>query len=328
MRQAWLAALFALHLPLAAYTPIARAENRAATDALAWLERIHAATKKLSYSGVFIYQQGAQWETSRIARSVPATGLPQERMMALDGSPREIIRANDEVRCYLPGANTIKVERMASERTLLPIVPTSVRGIAEHYTITRGESVRIAGFECQAIELAPKDKLRYGHKFWVDVGSGMVLKAQTLDAANRVIEQFMFTQLRIGPVAKRDLETRLNTKGWRIEQSGAVPANLAEAGWSLERTPPGFRKLTEIRRSFASSGEAGQIVLSDGLAAVSLFIERLRDEHANAPLGWSHQGAVNIFTLKMNDHLVTAVGEVPAQAVQTIAESLRYRRVP
>lgn len=325
MRQAWVVALFALQVPFAAYAPLARSQG-AGNDALGWLERIYSATKTLSYSGTFIYQQGTNWETSRIARQVATNGAPQERVVALDGSPREIIRTADEVRCYLPGANTIKVERMAAERTLLPIVPTAIRGLAEHYNVTRGETVRIAGFECQSIELTPKDKLRYGHRFWVDIASGMVLKAQTLDTSNQVVEQFMFTQLRIGSVPRRELETRLNSKGWKVEHSGATPANLAEAGWSLERMPPGFRKLTEMRRTFSTAGEAGQIVLSDGLAAVSLFIERLREDHAATPLGRSHQGAVNIFTLKLADHLVTAVGEVPPDAVQTIAQSLRYRR--
>jgi len=51
-----------------------RAEGDAATaasaDAQRWLQRIHQATRKLSFSGVMVYQRAEHSETSRIARLV------------------------------------------------------------------------------------------------------------------------------------------------------------------------------------------------------------------------------------------------------------------
>jgi sigma-E factor negative regulatory protein RseB len=43
-------------------------------EALAWLRKIHDATKKLSYSGTFVYQNASRSETSRITRYVGASG--------------------------------------------------------------------------------------------------------------------------------------------------------------------------------------------------------------------------------------------------------------
>src|SRR2546430_1915470 len=37
-------------------------------ETLAWLRKMHEASQKLSYSGTFVYQQGARSETSRITR--------------------------------------------------------------------------------------------------------------------------------------------------------------------------------------------------------------------------------------------------------------------
>ena len=313
-----------MQLPLVGLSSASRAAEGAGSqaEAIELLQRIFNATKRLSYSGTFIYRQGEISETSRIARLVPASGVPEERIEALDGSPREIHRVNDEVRCYLPTTKTIKVEQIAADRTLLPIAPTRVADLAEHYEITKGAPERIAGYECQSIELKPRDKLRYGHRLWADPVTGMVLKAQTTDGAS-LIEQFVFTQLRIGPFPRRELESHLNTAQWKVERSGGVAADLSASGWSIEEMPAGFRKLAEMKRSFPANSEVGQIVLSDGLAAVSVFIERLRE---GVPTGASRQGAINVFSRRVNnEYLITAVGELPPAGVQAIAAALRYR---
>ena len=86
--------------------PVSAAIAQTEPSALQWLQRIYAATQKLSYTGTFVYQQGQQVETSRIIHIVEASG-PRERLETLDGIPREIIRTGDEVVCYLPASMTI-----------------------------------------------------------------------------------------------------------------------------------------------------------------------------------------------------------------------------
>ena len=39
----------------------------------------------------------------------------------------------------------------------------------------------------------------------------------------------------------------------------------------------------------------------------------------------SHQGAVNIYTRTVSDHMVTVLGEAPAATVMQIANSLEFR---
>ena len=87
-----------------------------------WLQRIYSATQKLSYTGTFVYYHDDQVETSRITRLVDASG-PVEKLEALDGMPREVIRKGDEVVCYLPATMTVKVDNLPGLKSLPAIRP-------------------------------------------------------------------------------------------------------------------------------------------------------------------------------------------------------------
>ncbi|HLB15965.1 MAG TPA: MucB/RseB C-terminal domain-containing protein [Burkholderiales bacterium] len=296
-------------------------------DAISWLQRIYRSTERLSYTGTFVYQQGEQVESSRITRIVDASGV-HERLEALDGTPREIVRVNEEVKCYLPQTMTVKVERQA-DTTPFPAMRADARELVPYYDIRKGETERIAGYDCQSIILEPKDKLRYGHKLWADLATGMLVKAKTFNEKHEVVEQFTFTQLQIGGRIERDqVKSRFAGKGrdWRVESAATVPADLARHGWLLRSLPAGYRKITEMKRNLGASVDVGHIVLSDGLAAMSVFIEPLAAKPSLGPLGPSRQGAVNVYTRKLDGYLVTVVGEVPAESVKLIANSLEYRR--
>jgi sigma-E factor negative regulatory protein RseB len=93
-------------------------------ETLGWLRKIHDATQKLSYSGVFVYQNGGRSETSRITRYVDAAG-DIEKLEVLDGVPREIVRTQDTVRCYLPGSRVVKVDRR-TERDFPALLPERI----------------------------------------------------------------------------------------------------------------------------------------------------------------------------------------------------------
>lgn len=303
----------------------AAAVGAQSADAVAWLKRIYAATDRLSYTGTFVYQRGEQVETSRIIRLVDGTGV-HERLESLDGAPREIVRDNEEVKCYFPQTLTVKIDRQLGTKPF-PAMRADARELAENYHIRKGGTERIAGYDCQAIVLEPRDNLRYGHKLWADVNTGMLLKAKTVNEKGEVIEQFAFTQLQIGGrIDKEQVKSRYAGGGrdWRVESSGMVAADLTRNGWSLRNLPPGYRKITELRRNVGATADVGHIVVSDGLAAVSVFIEPLAERAAQAQLGLSRHGVVNVFIRKLPNHLVTVVGEVPAESVKLIANGLEH----
>jgi sigma-E factor negative regulatory protein RseB len=300
------------------------AQAQTSPEALAWLRKIYHATETLSYTGTFVYQQGDRAETSRITRLAGQRG-GIEKLEVLDGTPREILRTRNEIRCYLPESRTVKVDRRGDPRAFPSVLPERVSGLAEHYTITLGKLRRIAGYDCQAVMLTPKDEFRYGYRLWADSRSGMLLKAQTINRDGAMLEQFTFAQLQIGNVPRERLRPPRAARHWHVEQAGVAPADLALSGWTVGAALPGFRKIVEVRRMLRDERPVGQLVYSDGLAAVSVFIEPISGHSDAARHGVARMGAVNVYRREVADHLVTVVGEAPASSVQQIGDTVVYR---
>jgi sigma-E factor negative regulatory protein RseB len=304
---------------LAVAASVAQAQS---PETLSWLRKIHEATERLSYSGTFVYQNGGRTETSRITRYADPRG-DIEKLEILDGVPREIVRTKDAVRCYLPDSRVVKVDRR-TERGFPALLPERISALASHYDISLGETHRFAGFDCQEVVLKPKDHLRYGYRLYADLGSGMLLRAVTVDAAGNRVEEFAFTDLKLGNVTREMVKPRHAVRAWRIEEAQAAPARLA--GWGLAAELPGFRKVTELKRRLGESRPVGQMVYSDGLAAVSVFIEPLEGRHDPVRTGLASMGAIHIYRREVANHLITVVGEAPAVSVQRIADAVEFRR--
>jgi sigma-E factor negative regulatory protein RseB len=289
-------------------------------EVLGWLKKMEDASRRLSYTGTFVYQQGGRSETSRITR---LAGADVERLEVLDGMPREIVRTRDTLRCYLPESRVVKVERRTADRSFPRLLPQQVGILSEHYDVSLGEKRRVGGFECQAVVLKPKDDLRYGYRLYADVNSGMLVRAMTVDSAGNMVEQFTFTELRIGHVSPDMVRPSHASRSWRIEDADAAPTHLD--GWRVNPELPGFRKVGELKRRMGESRPVGQLVYSDGLAAVSVFIEPLAGRQDAAP-GLASLGAIHIYTREVANHRIIVVGEAPAASVERIANAVEYRR--
>jgi len=319
-----------LRLALLASSLLQLSTALAQTDpaAVQWLQRIYSATQRLSYTGTFVYQHDDQVESSRITRMVDASG-PVEKLEIMDGMPREIIRSRGQVVCYLPSIMTVKIDKQGARHPFPLILPDQLKDLAESYTVRKAGVERVAGYDCQVIVLEPKDTLRYGQTLCADLATGMLLKAKTFNDRHKMLETFAFTQLKIGGHIDREmLKSRFaaDAKDWHVEDSDAVPADLTHAGWAVRSPPPGFRKVTEMTRTLNGASGVGHIVFSDGLAAVSVFIEPVAAGNAARQPGLSRQGAINVFARRLENHWVTVVGEAPAQSVKLIANTVEYRK--
>ena len=311
----------ALCAALLAWSGLAHAQL--SPDALDWLRRIYQATEKLSYSGTFVYQQGDSSETLRITRYADSRG-GIEKLEALDGSPREVVRELDTVKCYLPDTQTVKVDRRVDRRGFPALLPKEIERLADNYGAALAGTGRIAGLEAREILLSPRDGFRYGYRLWADVNTGMLLKAAVLDENGATVEQFTFTQFSPGRVARETIKPSYAARKWRVQDDGTVPANLAEDGWTLNSEIVGYRKVAEVKRRLGDSRRVGQIVYSDGLAAISVFIEQRGSETDPMQAGLAGKGAVNLYSREIAGHVVTAVGEAPAVSVQRVADIVEF----
>jgi sigma-E factor negative regulatory protein RseB len=92
----------------------------------------------------------------------------------------------------------------------------------------------------------------------------------------------------------------------------------------VDALPSGFRKVLEMRRPFRGNKEPViQMVFSDGLAGISVFIEKGKDM-TYLHSGLSGQGAAHVYNRLVGDNLVTVVGEVPPLTVIQVGDSVRY----
>lgn len=299
-------------------------------DAQAWLKKIQTAAQKLNYSGTFVYQQANQMRTSRITHLLDGKN-ELEKLEILDGKPREYIRNNDEVICYVPDAKTLFVEKRVTHDVFPAILATNPAELSDIYNVRKGESGRIAGHDCQAIILEPKDNLRYGYKLWAEKGSGLLLRAQTLNEKSEVVEQISFTQIAIGGIDRNRVRpTTSNTQGWHVENVVMSSSNTS-SGWAAKFLPPGFNKIREVKRKLSeepagagqpSPREVLQMVYSDGIAAISVFIEPGSQSRTE---GSMQQGAMNIIGKRHGDFWLTIVGEVPSIAIRQVANSIEFK---
>ncbi len=288
-----------------------------------WLQAMQSAAERLNYAGTIVYQRGGAVQSSRVVHFFDGN-QSQERLQLLDGKRREYIRRGTEVQCLYPDTRRVRFERRPEQETFPAIGAGAPNDILQHYRLVVGGLERVAGLECRVLTLEPKDSHRYGHWLCADRATGLLLKALTLNERAEPLEQMAFADVRIGEKFDRtQLRPSWSTEGWAVERAEMQPADAEKSGWSIT-PPPGFRKLRSVTRKMAA-GETGraalQVVFSDGLATMSVFIEP--GAGANLPHDVTHtQGPVSGFTRRVNDALVTVIGEVPPMTVRATALSV------
>ncbi|MFZ6690682.1 MucB/RseB C-terminal domain-containing protein [Undibacterium sp. SXout20W] len=296
------------------------------------IRMIQSSPQKLNYSGIFVYQQANQIRTSKITHHVDSSG-ELEKLEILDGNSREYIRRNDEVSCYLPDSKTIQVEKNVTQEVFPALLAQNAPQLPEFYTFKKGELSRVAGLECQTYILAPKDGSRYGYRLCTEKQSGLLLRAQTINSHDDVIEQIAFTQLKLGDVDKSKLKPSFqNLSQWRVENQ-TIQSNIV-SGWIVKSLPAGFMKTKEMKRVIAappsaspnkkpaSSHQVTQMIFSDGMAAISVFIEPDMEHRTEGSL---QQGAMTIMTKRQGEYWLTVVGEVPVNAIRQVMNSIEFK---
>lgn len=297
----------------------------AADSAHDWLMKINKAARNLDYEGVFVYQHDTQLEAMRIIHKVE-NGSAHERLVSLNGAPREIIRDQHEVTCYWPDKNSVMVEfRKADNQSFPAILPERVQDLDDYYSIRLGGVERITGRPAQLVIVKPVDQYRYGYHLWADRDTGLLLKADLLDTQGRILEQFMFTQISIGSkIPPAALKPGMTGEGMVWHREDEEHRNVgAGPEWMATQLPRGFRLSAHIaRQTLKRKRPVEHLVYTDGLAAVSVFVEKRGEDTRPFMLGASRMGAVNALGSRVNGYQITTVGEVPAETIALIGNSM------
>ena len=290
------------------------------------LTRIESAPERLNYVGSFIYEYGGEMQTIRIVHRANG-GEFGERLFSLTGPEREIIRTRESVWCYLPDKQFgIHEYRQLSGNVFSKVRSNQLNGLSKNYLFIPGRLDRVAGRSAQRLTVESRDEYRYGYELWIDEQSGLLLRSDLLDKSVAVIERYMFVDLEIGrQIQDSELSPRHPKDDfiWYGIGEDDEAKNLAtNIAWRAEKLPKGFQLSVSLSRiSPMDKAEMEQLVFTDGLASVSMFVKA---ESSSNPLrGGTGMGGISVYSLKLGDYVVTALGEVPMATVEMIARNAK-----
>jgi len=302
------------------------ASGARADDAAQWLARASQAARQLDYVGTIVYQIGPRVESSRITH-LYTDNREFAKLVNLDGPAREVVRNDGEVRCYYPDAKLVRVEPGTFRNVFPSLSAEQQQSLSSYYAFRVVGEDRVGGRPVQVVVFEPKDGLRYGHRFWSDGATGLLLKARVLNERSEPIEQFAFSDLTINARIERSMvepSWPVVPPDWKMLESAAGDVVQQATGWMVARMPPGFEKIMEGFRKLRGRRErVAHLVYSDGLVSISVFIEPLTS--APAPAGFLQKGGLNVYSVKQDDYLITVMGETPGATVRQIAHSVTRR---
>lgn len=302
----------------------------------ALLQRMSRMLATRSYDGEFLHLAGGRIERLQVIHRRDARGVV-ERLRVLGEPGREVIRQGEELRVYLPDERRVLVDRAppggGAAAALGPLgrLPAFDAGLDRHYLITlEGRETSVIGRPARVILVRPRDGYRLGYRLWIDERTAMPTRTDLFDADGRVVEQLVFTSLRLrSRIDDAELQPSPALRGFTTVQQGPPPppppGGLAPAPagrWGLARLPPGFHI---ARRGLqwlpGNPAPAAHLVVTDGLATVSVFVQRTPPGRRQIE-GPGRLGAASAYSTVVDGHQVTAVGEVPPRTVEAIARQV------
>lgn len=320
---------------------VAWACNASAQSPQDWLEQMVAANEKYNYQGTLVHLCDGQMDIVHVVHRVDG-GQVTERMTAEASGGRQIIRNDEEVMCILPNQNKVTVERRGPAAS--PIgsqisnFPSFANVRSSLYSVAILGSDWVAKRETIKLVIQPVDVHRYGYRLWLDRRTALPLKFELIDDEGTGLEQGMFTEIvYLESISAKDVEPTIETDGFEWQRSSVISGGSAGDGsnpssdkpvsprWQATNLPSGF-ELTFAQSQLADGASAPmeQLVYSDGLASISIFIESNVDE-SDAVEGISQMAATNAYTTYRDGYLITAMGGVPVDTARMVAMSISPR---
>ncbi|HET8709831.1 MAG TPA: MucB/RseB C-terminal domain-containing protein, partial [Spongiibacteraceae bacterium] len=241
-----------------------------------------------------------------------------ERLEHLDGERREVIRHGEQLTCIQLGQ---RLDRLLHRHLL----KAGLADLDPNYDIRVGGETRIAGRRAITLHIKPRDEFRYGYNLALDYDTAMLLRFESINQLNHVLERLQFVDVQIGePLKKEWLGDALAVSAKTTADPMPIERVVEEEQmpWRPQWLPPGFSLALAPHR-------AGDDVLtySDGLAVMSVFVESAQEPLPRRE-GSARQGATVAHTRPVvfegKPHLILVVGEVPPETARRVADSVEW----
>jgi sigma-E factor negative regulatory protein RseB len=298
-----------------------------------WLQRIQQAAALSSYQGTLAYSAGGTTSSARVAHYCEGRNT-YERLEQLDGESRLQYRHNDQVVTLWPTARRAVVEHRDPVAQFPALPATSAARLLENYEVQKLGQERVAGQDADVLLLKPRDRHRFAQRLWAHRDTGLLLRNDVLAPGGEVLESSAFVDVRLGGKAQPEqfLKPMKQLDGLRVLRPQAERTQLEAEGWVMSKPVPGFQLVSCTRRPLDVTGsdsdpplQVVQSVFSDGVAQVSVFIERYDAKRHPKAMGTS-VGASHTVMARRGDWWLTVVGEVPMATVQQFEAQLERKR--
>ena len=292
-----------------------------------WLiiEKATKATKFLNYKGVFRTQHNKEIKSIEITH---ATNNEQEflRINVLDGSPGEVLSQGKTTYVYNTIEDNVIIQKRKKQRLFPAIFPSNVEVLKDFYRLSIGKTERIAGRLSQLLVLSPIDDFRYFHYFWLDRKSFLPLKMVVMDKDKNIIEQASFTQ--INTIDNKNLDWFKPdvdpSKNYIFDDKIVGQGIVKNRFWKVKKIPPGYKEVDfRTKRMSGSNFLSHQLVFSDGLSYVSLFIKPI-SRGQKPKVGHVKVGINNICAQYQDGYQIMAVGSVPTSTCNKFSETIEF----
>lgn len=314
-------------LSFAALSSTLAAQPSGEASALAVLERIQAAAQNMSFSGTFVHQQDSVLQTSRIVQSRDAR-LSVTRVQSMEGHRQEVVRTPTETRVFMPDRQMVKVDQTGQPRAAFPSVFVGpLSAVVRNYEVIRGEVMRIADVEAVEYLLKPRHEGRWPLRIWVDRRTSLVVKCQKLDARGQAIEQVAFTELTFPPKMTVSAGSSFpGSRDWAVHDASLQPVTPVQALRFKPDTLRGFELVGVYQRPSGTGDgfETRRYVFSDGVAAVSVFIQPLSTAGTPAERV-RRKGALSIISREIQDASITVIGDIPPEPLRQFASTIEWK---
>ncbi len=301
------------------------AEDSAAA-ARQWLAKMSTAVHTLNYEGTFVYLHDGNMISMRIIHGAGPKG-EQERLIALNGVGREMMR-DPKVITNIQYQHSAEVVAKSRSRKPFPAgLLSNNAALDKYYNFCLCGEGRVADRLTRVVLVSPRDAYRYGYRLWIDEASGLLLRYELINAQGAPLEQLMFITLELHPAPPAGLPDPDEGAATQSAAPRAEATSVPDKIWRITRMPEGFTQTEHGHRTLSSHAVPMEhIVLSDGLAAVSVFIEKLNGTPGFK--GSRQVGAVRAYGSVLREHQITVVGGVPELTVRMIAESIQMEKTP
>jgi sigma-E factor negative regulatory protein RseB len=293
------------------------------TDPWQILEKSAYAARELNYEGQFSYVNGDNARTVDI-KHMNYGGREVARNIVLDNSHREVYSQGSDIIIFQPTQKNVMIKKRRGKNLFPAMLPTDLSPLKANYNAFLAGTEYVANRETQVVELVPNDAYRYRYKIWTDVKFGLILKMTLLDGDSKTLEQIHFNNVSMLNSQNLNWFQPKIEIGKEYVTEQAKPMKRVDNDLIVTNLPVGYQQIDHIQR-VKDGGTVDQLVFSDGIGSVSVFIEPMvkgkRPKKGHIPMG-----STNMCAHVTDGHQIIVVGEVPAKTVKSIAEAVTFKK--